>query len=799
MKMPTIGSPVLEKTGTGLVTVDGRTFPLQATRVRGRAAGGLAATRLVQEYDNPYTSPLEVIYTLPLPADGAVVAYTIRLGDKVITGHVEPRETAREQYRQALEEGRTAGLLEQERADTFTLTLGSLPPGVAAHVEVEVMHPLGLCAGDGDEGPRWEYRFPTVVGVRYQGEPGRVADAEKLEVTRADENGTPVRLDLDLVLADGPSSLLSPRSSSHTLDRRDEDGATRMILADNADLDRDIVVHWRASRPSVGLSLVEGPGMGDDDGRYGLLTVTPPAVPDATFARDLTILIDASGSMSGEPLEQAKRVVEELLGSLGSEDRFELRAFASRDLPLTDGLVPARAAELKKAVKQLHALRAGGGTEMTKAVLRALKPLRAESQRQVVLLTDGYVGFEQEVISQILKSLPAGARLHVVGVSSAPNRTLTRGASRAGGGVELIVAPGGDALDAAKRLRRHTTAPVLTEIAVRGSAVEHVAPERPCDVLAGLPARLALRLRAEGGTIEVRGALAGRSEPWIERIKIGPRASTEQESEGDEAAALVPLPLGAFYGRERVEDCEMELAAVGHGPRQDSILDEIESLGVRHQIVTRRTSFVAISEDVTVDPRDPRRRQRLAVELPADVSAEGVGLAGAGGIPMMSAPQTLGVAGMTVADFRESLQRHALSVKGVDFDELYQGEMQEVREEPPDIEGRIVRQESDLLVVEFEVPARGLELPGTDASFRIRFENGVMVKGRLDDSLSTKPGRHEPGLTVRLAVRIAHAAAARSKPVVLVWSIDTMKGLLGWFTGHEVVRLAATVARRDRS
>src|SRR5262245_4397056 len=183
--MDTMPNPMplpLEVMPTGLVAVDGRTFPLKSTRISARAEGGLAATLLRQEYANPHAEPLEVVYTMPLPADGAVVSYTIHLGDRTVTGRVERREEARAQYRKALEEGRTAGLLEQERADTFTQTLGSLPPGVPVRVEIEVLHPASFLVEAKGEGPRWEYRFPTVVGVRYQGQPERVPDAEKLDV-----------------------------------------------------------------------------------------------------------------------------------------------------------------------------------------------------------------------------------------------------------------------------------------------------------------------------------------------------------------------------------------------------------------------------------------------------------------------------------------------------------------------------------------------------------------------------------------------------------------------------------------
>src|SRR5437867_7644411 len=273
---------VLEsRPATGLVAVDGRTFPLESARVHARAEGGLALTVLAQEYANPHSEPLEVVYTMPLPADGAVVGYTIRLGPRVITGRVEKRETALADYRKALEEGRTAGLLDQERADTFTQTLGNLPPGERVRVEIEVLHALAFLPGSESPGPgpEWEYRFPTVVGVRYEGAPGRVPDADALESTRADAAGTPVRLEAEIFVADALPDRLSPRSPSHSIASIAEERGTRVSLASPSRLDRDLVVRWAAAGPAVGARLAEGDGLPGDSGRYGLVTLTPPAGP----------------------------------------------------------------------------------------------------------------------------------------------------------------------------------------------------------------------------------------------------------------------------------------------------------------------------------------------------------------------------------------------------------------------------------------------------------------------------------------------------------------------------------------
>jgi len=109
-----------------LVSVDGRIYPLSSAHIRCRAEGGLAQSTLIQEFANPYEEPLEVLYTMPLPADGAVLGYTIRMGERVIRGEIEPRDQAEAIYKEALYSGRTAGLLEKEKLAV------ELPAGVSA-------------------------------------------------------------------------------------------------------------------------------------------------------------------------------------------------------------------------------------------------------------------------------------------------------------------------------------------------------------------------------------------------------------------------------------------------------------------------------------------------------------------------------------------------------------------------------------------------------------------------------------------------------------------------------------------
>lgn len=772
--MPNIASSnaaTLSPPFPGLVAVDGRTFPLRAARLNARAQGGLAATTLIQEFANPHAEPLEVLYTLPLPADGAVVGYTFRLGDRVVTGRIERREAAAAAYRRALEAGKTAGLLEQDRADTFTQTLGNLPPGSTVSVEIDVLHPLAFdrpAAGPA----RWEWRFPTVVGVRYEGAPGRVPDAERLDTPRADAAGTPVTLEATVHLGDGVPATLDPRSPSHAIRIADGGAATCVTLADPTKLDRDLVVRWTATSASTEARLTVGRGLPGDDGRYALVTVTPPTSPAAVFARDLTILLDASGSMGGPPIETAKEVAINLLASLDPADRFEILAFANRVRPLTRGLVSATAKAVAEATAALRRLDADGGTEMLSALDEALAPLRADAQRQVVLVTDGYIGFESEVVGRILERLPEASRLHVVGIGAAPNRALSHAAARAGRGIEMLIGTQGEAREGAQRLARSTARPILTGVAVSGSGMKLSAVSRPRDVFEGEPLTIPIELTSGGGLIEVRGTLAGSSEPWVRRFTAAVEVASESA-----------LPLGAYFGRERVEEVEMLQAASG---RANAGFDrEIEAIGLRHRIVTRRTSLVAVSEDLTVDPADPRRRQRLAVELPHGVSAEGAGLA-AGAAPSVR------LAYLSPADteFKGLVsESEFLSPRLMDgfgrprtLVSVARRDAASDRVGPAVLTARLVRVDGDTVLFELEVPEGGGEVPIEGHEATLVAGDGSTQVVRFVAGRGTKPGFVEAGLTIRLAVATVGATPVPATCTALRWTDAAGMGVTIVFT-----------------
>jgi Ca-activated chloride channel family protein len=193
--------------GGRLVAVSGEVLPLTGITLACEAGGGIARTTLRQHFTNPHAEPLELTYSFPLPADGILGGYQIHAGKRVITGRVERRGEAEAHFDQARLEGRTAGLVEQERPNLFTQRLGNIPGSCDVVVELTIDQTLAWVSGGS-----WEWRFPTVGAPRYLGPEGVVLDAERVTMdVRA--GGAGPTASVTLVIHDGLP--VPPTSSTH--------------------------------------------------------------------------------------------------------------------------------------------------------------------------------------------------------------------------------------------------------------------------------------------------------------------------------------------------------------------------------------------------------------------------------------------------------------------------------------------------------------------------------------------------------------------------------------------------------
>lgn len=743
--------------GARLVDTTGRSLPLRASRLQVEAGQGFARTRLSQTFHNPHPEPLRVTYLLPLPESGAVAGFAFVVDGVRTEGVVKVREQARQDFERALLHGHTAALLEQQRSSVFQEEVGNLPPGAVLEVEVRCDQPLGFLEG------AWEYRFPTVVGPRYMGAAGRVADAVTMNVPVADAPASLPRAQLELKCGDrrtGP--IVSP---SHALGG--EGDHVRFAEEQGAQLDRDVVLRWPVAESEPGVSLGIGRPSELESDSFGVLTVTPPRGEGPALPRHLVLLVDVSGSMSGAPLAQARVVLSALVRTLGPDDQLEMVAFGSqaerwRRRPAR--MKPSRKAE---ALAWIERLAPSGATEMLEGIREALRGASDKGAHQILVVTDGYIGFEEEILRVVQTRLPPNGKVHALGVGSAPNQSLIAPLARLGGGLDFTLELDADAEKAAAELRRATDRPRLVRCRVEGSALLETAELVLPDVYAHRPALIPLRLRPEGGELRFSAR--------------GPEGRFEQTLKVSAAAPGTGLPyLGSCFARARVEALEAER----HLGR--SVDAEVERLGVAFQIATRRTSWVAVSQARAVDPAAPSRGEVMPHMLPHGMAMPAP--ASFGGAPRVSASLPQGGGGaFAEADAWEGMVHVA---EAPDLDEpdweveapepsplpmpkgapagarrprLQRDEMfatfeakEAKKAKQEEAERRVLRGELRVhdegwLVVELEL-LEGLAWDPEDR-WVVVFEDGRRAELELDTELSTQPGSYPAGVRLRLALR----------------------------------------------
>ena len=597
-----------------------RAAPGLATEVTLEVTALVARATVRQRFRNPGRDWAEGVYVFPLPETAAVDGMELRIGERVIEGRVKPREAARRDYEQARASGRRASLVEQERPNVFTTSVANIGPG--EEVTVEIRYQQRIAHRDGS----FRLRFPTVVGPRYI--PGRPMPGEAVdesvrlaggwavatdEVPDAPRVTPPVRapqappreaLSIEVRLRAGfPVAALE---SPHHAIRETRLGAVRVVsLADGpVPADRDFELVWRpapSAMPRASLFHEELDGT-----HYALLTVMPPdrlAEDAPRVPRDLVLVVDVSGSMHGESIRQARAALDLALAGLRPDDRFNVIAFNNGAWSLFPGTRPANAANVAGARRWVGRLDASGGTEMAGALRLALAvPEEASTGRlrQVVFVTDGAVGNEAALFDLIERHL-GEARLFTVGIGSAPNSHFMRRAARAGRGSFVHVGSTAQVAGRLGELLAKLERPALTGVTLELPEGREVAwlPDPVPDLYHGEPVQVLLRMPALPPEIAVTGRLGTRD--WRAALTF------------DAAPAD---GIGRLWGRERIAGLMDRHRRARDAAARDALRDEVVAVALRHHLVSRFTSLVAV--DVTpARVRDALlKRHNIPTELP---------------------------------------------------------------------------------------------------------------------------------------------------------------------------------------
>jgi Ca-activated chloride channel family protein len=366
--------------------------------------------------------------------------------------------------------------------------------------------------------------------------------------------------------------------------------------------DRDFELTWKplaSEAPSVGLFREKVAGS-----NYLLAFVTPPAIEQAEqtpLPREVVFVIDNSGSMGGTSIIQAKASLIYALGRLKPTDRFNVIRFDDTMDVLFADTVPADQENIGRAKAFVTTLDARGGTEMIPPMRAALTDRRNDAGfvRQVVFITDGMIGNEQQLFDTI-SSMRGRSRVFMVGIGSAPNTFLMSRASELGRGTYTQIGSVEQVEERMRGLFAKLESPVVTglTIAFTGTKVD-ITPAVIPDIYRGEPLLLAAKLDNLAGDLEIKGRVGDR--PWSVTLPIAKAA----EGQG----------LSKLWARRKITDAE-----IGRTLRQTTPEEadkRILTLGLEHQLVTRLTSLIAIDKT----PSRPEGAHLKVAELPLNLPA----------------------------------------------------------------------------------------------------------------------------------------------------------------------------------
>jgi len=639
-------------------------FPLQHTAVQAKIAGNIARVEVTQHFQNPFTTTLEATYIFPLPDEAAVDDMLIRIGDRTIQGSIKRRQEAQQIYEQAKRQGRTAGLLEQERDNIFTQALANIKPGEQIDVVIRYTESLKFTGATSPEtlGGSYEYVFPMVVGPRYI--PGNLIEENAVGSGSA---AAPMMLNQDTDLVPDASRLNAPilppgmrsghdisvtveidagvaiqeiHSPSHQIQIMPEGAIARIKLAGGDTIpNKDLILRYQVSGAATQATVLTEAG--DRGGHFAMYLI--PAIqyrPDQMVPKDMVFLIDTSGSQAGAPLAQCQELMRRFIQGLNPDDTFSIIDFSDTTQQLSPVPLPNTPQNQQRAIRYVNQLTAGGGTEMLRGIRAVLNfPVTDPGRlRSIVLLTDGYIGNENQILAEVQRHLQPSTRLYSFGAGSSVNRFLLNRIAEVGRGISRIIRHDEPTDQVTEQFFRQINHPVLTNIQLQweGAGSEPIFyPSTPPDLFAEQP--LVLFGRKEdrrSGKLHISGMVAG-----------GKRYQQTFQLQFTEAGNPA---IAQLWGRARIKDLMNQMLS---GDTKAGV-EAVTNTALTYQLLSQYTAFVAVSDEVRVDATEASVSVHVPVEMPEGVSYEGV----FGGVAYNAAPvmPTMAAPGSVVQRARQA-------------------------------------------------------------------------------------------------------------------------------------------------
>ncbi|HEY9707848.1 MAG TPA: after-VIT domain-containing protein, partial [Oculatellaceae cyanobacterium] len=541
----------------------------------------------------------------------------------------------------------------------FTQSLANIKPGEQIDVTIRYTDSLKF------EGGNYEFVFPMVVGPRFipgtaidgSGDTDQVPDASRItppiippDTRSGHDIGVTVEIDAGIPVSD-------VCSTSHQL-RIERNGQIVRVQLGGEDTipNKDLVLRYQVASDNTQATVLTH---SDERGGHFAIYFIPALEyrTDEIVPKDVVFLMDTSGSQMGDPLLKCQELMRRFINGLNPDDTFTIVDFSDVTTQLSPKPLRNTPQNRTKAINYINQLQANGGTYLLNGIRTVLSfPAAQEGRlRSIVLLTDGYIGNENEVLAEVQRQLKPGNRLYCFGVGSSPNRFLLNRLAEIGRGTSQIVRQDESTEEVAEKFFRQINNPVLTNIQIswKGTGEEPlIYPSVTPDLFAEQPLVVFGRKQDRTATnLRITGNAAG-GHQYEKSFNL------IFEDTGN-------LAVAQLWGRARIKDLMKPMFSyetkVG--------VEAVTETALTYQLLSQYTAFVAVSDDVRVNPDSESVSMEVPVEIPQGVSHTGISGAAAyrrlSGISMFESDDTDSLRAFSAAPPTSRIKRKSVSAESI--------------------------------------------------------------------------------------------------------------------------------------
>ena len=545
-------------------------FPLEVKyhRVEVNIDGQIAETRIDQEFYNPSSMRLEGFYIFPLPKGAVFSNFSMSINGKMVSAELLDAKKAGKIYEDIVRKMRDPALLEYSGTGAFKVRIYPIEPNSYKRVKISYTEVLKTDSG------MTAYTYPL--------------NTEKFSAKPLKD----VSIRINLKSKRKIKTIFCP---THEVEIK-RDGEYRAVVGfedRNVKPDTDFTLYYGTDKSEIGLNILTHRIPDGKDGFF-FLAVTPSfsAGGENIVPKDITFVVDTSGSMAGEKMNQAKKSLIFCLENLNSRDRFEIIRFSTETETLFGKLVSSTQENLKEAKQFVENMKPIGGTNIEEALETSLKVNSSGNSDRpaiIIFITDGKptIGTTDEnlLVKKVQQANSSNTRIFTFGIGNAINTHLLDRITEETKAYRTYVQPDEDIELKISGFYEKIKSPVLVNLQLsfdKNVNIFKVYPKELPDIFKGSQLIIFGRYSGSGKTTGIlKGTMEGKQKTFYYTVNF--------PAENGKNEFIAPLwaaqRIGYLLDQIRLNGEDKELK------------DEIITLARQYGIVTPYTSYLIVEDE----------------------------------------------------------------------------------------------------------------------------------------------------------------------------------------------------------